>query len=84
MVTTGLAFADSGGGGANLLPPFYFIDLHWAQLWMELIGGRYIFHMTAQVERLSLVNPYEIGFFIESDNNLATGEPPDGTDYYLA
>ncbi|MBW8002264.1 MAG: hypothetical protein FVQ80_09610 [Planctomycetes bacterium] len=61
-----------------------YIDLHWAQLWIEWIGGRYIFHMTAQVDVPSFVYPSEIGFYIESDNDETTGQPPEGLDYYLA
>jgi hypothetical protein len=61
-----------------------FIDLDWTQAWLEWIGGHYILHLTAQVDSLSFVDFSEIGFYIESDNDLATGEPPEGLDYYLA
>jgi len=61
-----------------------FIDLDWAQGWLEWIGGQYILHLTAQVDSLSLVDSSEIGFYIESDNDRSTGEPPEGLDYYLA
>ncbi len=61
-----------------------FIDLHWAQLWVDRIGGHYIFHMTAQVDVLSFTYPSEIGFYIESDNNEMTGDPLEGLDYYIA
>ena len=61
-----------------------FIDLNWTQFWMEWIGGQYMLHFTAQVGSLSFVEYSEIGFYIESDNNPMTGEPPEGLDYYLA
>jgi len=61
-----------------------FIDLHWAQAWMEWIGGQYMLRLTAQVDSLSFFDFSEIGFYIESDNNPTTGEPPEGLDYYVA
>jgi hypothetical protein len=63
---------------------FYFIDLEWAQFWMERLYGQYMVHLTATVSSLSFFDFSEIGFYIESDNDPATGEPPEGLDYYLA
>ncbi len=63
-------------------PGFGYIDLDWAQGWMEWAGGTYVLHLTAQVQFLSL-SYSEIGFYIESDNNPFTGEPPEGLDYYM-
>ena len=61
-----------------------FIDLVWTQFWMEWIYGRYICHLTAQVDSLSFFDFSEIGFYVETDNDPSTGEPPEGLDYYLA
>lgn len=60
------------------------IDLHWSQFWMEWIYGQYMLHFTAQVDTLCFIDFSEIGFYIESDNDPSTGEPPEGLDYYLA
>jgi hypothetical protein len=60
------------------------IDLIWAQGWLEWIQGQYMLHFAAEVYAFSLVEPSEIGFYVESDNNPMTGEPPEGLDYYMA
>ncbi len=60
------------------------IDLIWAQGWMEWIGGRYMLYLTAHVRAFSQMEPAEIGFYFDSDNDIATGEPPEGLDCYLA
>lgn len=60
------------------------IDLIWAQGWLEWIQGQYMLHLGAQVRAFSPMEFSEIGFYIESDNDRSTGEPPEGLDYYLA
>jgi len=63
---------------------FEYIDLAWMQGWIEWIQNVYLLHLTAQVRMLSFENYSEVGFYIESDNCLSTGQPPEGLDYYLA
>ncbi|MBN1786892.1 MAG: hypothetical protein JW806_00690 [Sedimentisphaerales bacterium] len=60
--------------------PFPFVDLHWAQSWMEF-AGLHVLHLVAQVQELTFAEPTQIGFYIEADNNPGTGEPPEGLDY---
>ncbi len=63
---------------------FEYIDLNWMQGWIEWIQDTYVLHLTAQVDLLSFENYSEIGFYIESDSNQSTGQPPEGLDYYVA
>ncbi len=63
---------------------FEYIDLNWMLGWMEWIQDMYVLHLTAQVDLLSFENYSEIGFYIESDSNQSTGQPPEGLDYYVA
>jgi len=62
---------------------FGYIDLDWTQAWIEWLSP-YILHLTAQVGSLSFESYSELGFYIESDGNPSTGQPPEGLDYYVA
>jgi hypothetical protein len=63
---------------------FEYIDLDWIQGWIEWIQNTYLLHLTTQVRIVSFETYSELGFYIESDNCQATGQPPEGFDYYLA
>jgi hypothetical protein len=60
------------------------IDLVWTQGWIEYVGGKYMVHLTAEVDVVSFFDVWpEIGFYMNSDGDDATGEPPDGLDCIL-
>jgi len=61
-----------------------YIDLNWSQGWSQWVANTCMFYVTAQVRVLSFAAYSEIGFYIESDNNFSTGQPPEGLDYYVA
>jgi len=75
----GIERYDATGDGG-----FGYIDLDWTQCWIQLIQGGHILHLTGQVKSLSFTDFSEIGFYIESDNDMATGQPPEGLDHYVA
>jgi hypothetical protein len=61
------------------------IDLVSTEFWMEWTGGQYKLHFSINTDDVvSFFDVYEIGLYIEADNDIATGEPPEGLDYYLA
>lgn len=61
-----------------------FIDLDWSQVWLEWTSGMYFLNMIAQVREMSFLEFSQIGFYINADNDIATGQPPEGLDYYIA
>jgi hypothetical protein len=63
---------------------FEYIDLNWMQGWIEWIQDMYVLHLTAHVYSFSFESYSEIGFYIETDNDPSTGQPPEGLDYYVA
>ena len=61
------------------------IDLFWTQGWLEWVRGQHIIHLTAEVDVVSFFDVwYEIGFYMNSDGDEATGEGYEGLDCYLA
>ena len=61
-----------------------YIDLDWTQAWIEWTQDMYVLHLTAQVKSLSFESYSKLGFYIGSDHNRYTGQPPEGLDYYVA
>ncbi|GEM_PF-4313498 len=88
-----LAFAQdvmaNGRGGEKYDALFdaapKWIDLTSTEFWMEWTGGQYKLHFSINTDDVvSFFDVYEIGVYVETDNDIATGEPPEGLDYYLA
>lgn len=62
---------------------FNYIDLDWSQAWLEW-SGMYFLNLIVQVGEISFTEFSQIGFYIDADNDPATGMPPEGLDYYIA
>jgi hypothetical protein len=59
------------------------IDLSFVETWAERIDGTWVLHFSLVVASFTNTT-CELGFLIESDSNLHTGEHPEGIDYYVA
>ncbi len=63
-----------------------FFDITDTSSWLKEVDGEYILELTILTQQLLFFElPYQLGFYLETDDNISTGSPTeDGTDYYIA